>query len=381
MTERHAVVVVGAGINGLSTAWQLSRRGVGPVLVLEQFPLGHARGSSHGQSRITRSSYHSTVYIDLVRHAHSEDWPALETDAGEQLLHPTGGLFFGPDGEQYRSFAAAVTEAGVNVEEIAVAEARLRYPQFRFPDAIGVLVDHTAGLVAAEATLAALARLCRGAGVEIRDETPVLELGIGGDPLIVKTAGGVVEAERIVVAAGPWAPHLLPFLGARATPSRQTVAYWDAGADAADYRLGSFPVWVYLGAGENDLWYGLPEFGRPGFKAARHVVSATADDPDDPRDQADPVALEEIRDFVVEQFTVEAPVLVGSEHCFYTNTPTEDFIIDLHPEDERIVIAAGFSGHGFKFGPTTGRILADLALSGDCDLPAFAGHRDVFRVG
>jgi sarcosine oxidase len=380
MGDSYRVIVIGAGVNGLSTAWQLARAGAGPILLVEQFALGHARGSSHGKSRITRSSYHSPMYIDLVRHARAEDWPALERDAGEQLLYPTPGLFFGPDGELYRSFVEAVTTAGADVESISVVAARRRYPQFRFPDAAGVLEDRTAALVAAEATMMALARLCAWAGVEIRDGTPITELGIGADPLTVTTASGPLSAERVVVAAGPWSARLFPFLAKHVVPARQTVAYVDAGPVAADYRLGSLPVWVYLGAGDNDLWYGLPEFGRPGFKAARHVVSDRADDPDVILDEPDSAAIGEIRAFVATQFGLTDPVIAGSEHCFYSNTATEDFIIDFHPADDRVVIASGFSGHGFKFGPTTGRILADLALHGSSDVPAFAAQREVFRI-
>jgi len=391
----YRAAVIGTGVNGLSTAWHLLRNGPGPVALIEQFPLGHDRGSSHGKSRITRSSYHSPVYIDLVQAAHREAWPELEQAAGERLLHPSPACFFGPPGHLYRDFVDAVTRTGADVEVLPVAEGRRRFPQFRFPDAEGVLDDHTAALVAAEATLRALTELVRAGGAHVLENTRVIGISgsapqhgentpvtgnPGGDPLRLETSAGEVLTEKLVITAGPWTGRLLPWLAPHITPTRQVVGYFRFDGPPESFALGTFPVWAYLGSEKNGMRYGLPEFGRRGVKVARHVVSDDPHDPDTVPAEPDPEALAELVLFAREQFATPLMERVAHEFCFYSNTPTEDFVLDFHPEDPRIVIGAGFSGHGFKFGPLTGRILADLARHGRCDHPAYMRHRAVFSA-
>lgn len=387
MSPVRSVIVVGAGVNGLCTAWQLARRGVEQVTVVERHEPGHDRGSSHGKSRITRSSYHHPVYIEMVAVAHREEWPTLERAAGTTLLHRSPSCFFGPDCELYRTFVHTVESSGADVARIGVEEARSRFPQFAFPDAVGVLDDRTAGLIAAETSMEALVRVCRDLGVELLTGTEVAGLDLTGDRVRLLTRGAAgagaaetgLQAERVVVTAGPWSPRLFPFLERRVIPVRQTVGYFEMDGDPSGFALGRFPVWAYLGPGRNNMLYGLPEFQRRGVKVARHVVSDQPDDPDVAVDAPDPEAVADLEHFVARQFTGAAR-LVDTEHCFYSNTDDEDFVLDLHPEDPRVVIGAGFSGHGFKLAPVTGRILSDLAVDGTCALPPFEKYRDRFRV-
>jgi sarcosine oxidase len=367
-------IVVGGGVHGLASAYHLFRLGCRRVALVERFHIGNRRGSSHGLSRITRSSYDREVYVRLMRVANEEEWPRLEKESGRTLIHRRDGCFFGPAGGPYESFARAVARGGADVEPLDLAEARRRFPMFRFPDAAGVLHDRTAGVIAAEATISALRELCMMSGIEILERTRVLALDPSRDPVRVETDRGDLHAGRVIVTGGPWAGELLPFLRPRLTPIRQTVGY---------FRLSRppdrFPVWAYLGAGRNLMVYGLPEVERDALKAAWHVTSGVADDPE--REAApDASSLAALRAFLAEQIVPPLQCLLAADTCFYTCTATEDYVIDLHPENPRIAIGAGFSGHGFKLAPVTGRILAELALQGRSTVGEFEANRSLFAA-
>lgn len=360
--EFHAIVV-GGGINGLSAAWWLQKRGLHVALV-ERFTLGHDRGSSHGRSRITRSAYADAAYVRLMQVAHGEAWPALEADAGMPLRHRRDGCFFGPVDGPFRDYVDAVTAVDVDAEVIEGAEARRRFPMFRFPHGVGAVHDRTSAVVAAADTIAALAGVFRARGGVVIENCTVH--GIDPVRVHVETSAGRLFAEHVVVTAGPWAGPLVG-LARRLTPVRQTVGYFDV-PGAAD-----FPVWAWRG--REDFYYGLPAFQRAGLKAANHRVSGTPDDPDGAPDTPD---VSDVRAFLAEQLAVPVGPTLATERCFYTNTDDEDFVLDHHPESRAIVVGAGMSGHGFKFGPLTGRILAELALDGRTGIPAFEAERARF---
>ncbi|HEY6194634.1 MAG TPA: N-methyl-L-tryptophan oxidase [Candidatus Eisenbacteria bacterium] len=386
-------LVVGGGVNGLATAWHLARMGVPRVALVERFRLHHDRGSSHGAGRITRSTYSDARYVRLVRVAHEQEWPRLERESGRTLIHRADGIYFGPADGDIEQWAAAVASAGApGVERIEAGEARRRFPQFAFPDAHAVLHDRTGGVVAAAETLLALDRLCRIEGVHVLEETRVLGLEPDRDPVGVDTDRGRLLAERVVVTAGAWVGQLVPSLAAHTSVERQHVGYFALAGPAERTRPGSFPVWVYLGGASGPapvppaagsppqrLFYGLPEFGRPGVKAARHGVSGRGDDPDDSPGPS-PAAIEEVRVFLREQLAVRLGETLHAETCLYTNTPDEHFVIGALPAAPRVVVGSACSGHGFKFGPLTGRILAELAFHGRTSVPEFEDARATFAV-
>jgi sarcosine oxidase len=377
----YDVLVVGGGIGGLSALYHLGRLGLRRVGLAERFRLGHDRGSSHGQSRITRGAYVHPDYVRLMRVARGQEWPRLERDAGVRLIHQTPGCFWGPPGGNYESYARAVERTGVDVERIDVTVARRRFPQFRFEGVESVLHDRTAGLVAAADAMAALVRICRGyAGVDIREEVRVIGLDPSRDPIRIETDGGRLETERLILAAGPWMPDLLPFLKPHLKVARQTACYFRMAGPPERFMPGRFPVWCYLGEEPNGVVYGLPEFGREGIKVARHVTSGVDDDPDRAPDGPDSAAIEWVRAFLGTRFADPVERFVASETCLYTMAGSEDFILGLHPENPRVAIGSACSGHGFKFGPLTGRLLAELALHGRTEVPEFEAIRGRFEM-
>jgi monomeric sarcosine oxidase len=376
--ERAAqVLVIGGGLHGLAAAWHLRRLGARSVILVERFRLGHDRASSHGPTRITRSAYPSAAYVHLLRAANREEWPRLEREVGTPLRHPARACFFGPPGGLFDAFARTMSGFAKEVAFLAPSEAAARFPELRFEGTAGALEDRTAGVIAAERTMRGLARLCRKSDVEILEERRVLRLETRASALRAFTERETIVSERVVVAAGAWSLDLLPFLRSRFTVLRQTVGYFRPGAGSGD--APDFPIWAYLGSDRNDFYYGLPGFEGGGLKAARHV---TGGPPDDPERDARPrsAALEDLTRLVNRVFTVPVLELLGADSCLYSVTPTEDFLIDLHPDDPRIAFGAGFSGHGFKFGPLTGRILAELALGGASSVPEFNEHRKTFRL-
>ena len=371
----YECIVLGAGVNGLATAHCLRQQGVRSLAVLEQFRLAHGLGSSHGRSRITRSSYSSSSYVELMQWVHGQGWPQWEAEAGQPLLHPTPGLFFGPGVEAYWDSLRQRPEVLPQIEDLTPEAARKRFLPFLFPDSPRVLVDHTCAVVAADRTLRFLAQGLQG---QLIEECQVLSIE-SGTALKLTTSQGVMECQRLVVTAGPWAARLLPALAPHLRPAHQDVGYFRA-PGLTHTGAGDFPVWVYTGQRADDSFYGLPEFERPGLKLARHRTGPHGDDPDRPVSEHLPQhAEEDLARFAAWQWSCSLE-LVGYDACIYTNTVSEDFLLDRWPEDPRIVVGVGFSGHGFKFAPLTGRVLADLAVHGHTRLPVFERHRQQFSV-
>jgi len=373
-------LVIGGGIHGLSTAWHLARLGGERVALVDQFRFGHAFGSSHGHSRITRSSYHDPLFVALMQHAHLEEWPRLERACDARLVHRCDGAFFGPEDGPFENYASAVATVGADVERIDAAEARRRFPLFAFPDAVGVLHDRTGGLIAAADTIAALTRRCWIEGVHGLEETRVRGIDPSRDPIVVTTDRGTLLAERVVITAGAWAQRLVPALAARVIAKRQHVGYFELDAPHEAQQLGQFPVWAYLGRGANGLRYGLPEYGSRGVKAALHTLAGDPDDPD-LRTEPDEEVLARTRHFFAEQLRVPIRARVHAETCWFTSTSSEDFIIDsVAGTGNRVWVGSACSGHGFKFGPLVGRILAELALTGRSTVGPFDLDRARFAL-
>jgi sarcosine oxidase len=367
------VIVVGGGIAGLCTAVALVKRGVKPIL-LEGRRIAGSHGSSHGPSRITRSVYADALYVRIMQRLHREHWPELEALLGQPLLFKTDGLFFG-HGALWEKYLNAVLSQGVAVEYLDVAEGCRRFPQFRLDSATSILHDHTAAVIAADRVLCGLRDWLVGAGVEIREDTRLLQLEPHSDSVSLMTSGGRFDADSVVLTVGSWISEFVPNFAANVTVLRQTIGYYDLG-DATASQPPNFPVWVAIGNNEEDVFYGLPEFDRPGVKVGRHRTIGANDDAnveDDPK-----AALADLDAIVEREFAVKARSRLSFERCLYTVVPGEDFILGAHPDEPRIVLGSACSGHGFKFGPWTGEVLADFALEGNCDDTDYAANRNRF---
>jgi sarcosine oxidase len=366
--ERARVVVVGAGVMGAATAWALARRGVQTTLV-EQFRVGHTRGASHGPTRIFRLSYPHPDYTRLSHRA-LDVWRALEDESGDELLVRTGGLDVGPQAEDCRR---SLHEVGLPYEVLSADEAANRFPAIDFTGLDPILYQPGAGVCLADRTVEALVRAAVARGVGLRENTTVTGFDSIPDGVRIETTVGEIQGDVVVVTPGPWAARLLPQMGLPAvplTPLLQHVSYYGP----PDGDIPTFIDW----SGRDLSWYALPPAGMaPGVKVGHHVGGSPVDPNDGPFD-VDPDRIAAHAEYVRRRFPGLDPEPVHAETCLYSMTPDEDFILDrVGP----MVIGAGFSGHGFKFAPVIGEILAEYATGVDPKLPGnrFAIARAVLR--
>jgi sarcosine oxidase len=343
---RAEIVVVGSGITGLSAAWALTRRGR-EVVVLDQAPVGHLGGGSHGSCRIFRRGYEDAWYVTLAGQAR-RPWAELEDACGERLLRPTPQLTFGP---QMPQVLAAMTAVGAACELLPEAEAAARYPGVAVTGE--TLVEPESAVIAADRALASLAALA-GQGGTIRTGVRVSALADDGRSVRVQTNAGDVEAGVVIVCAGPWTSQLLATAGIAvpASATLEQVAYLESAASTPTEEL---PIFVHYDA---VFAYGLPIPGSGRYKIGIHH-SGPRVDPDHQDQSADEGLSERIEQAAKKYLPGLEPRPVMQERCIYDNTPDTDFIVD---RSGNVVVGSGTSGHGFKFGPLLGEWLADLAL-------------------
>jgi len=350
--SRYDVIVVGGGAMGCAAAWQLARRGRSVVL-LERFQAGHTYGASHGGVRIFRYGYENPTYVRMVQDA-LPLWRQLEAESGETLLELTGALDHGSERE-IDALEAAYRVCGVLHERLTRQAATERWPGFRFDTA--VLTQPDAGRTRAAATVTALQGIAATLGVDIRHQSRVVAIEPTGDGVIVRTQGEAFAASVAVVAVGAWAQPLLDPLGIPLPPltiTEEQVFHFSA----RDDRPGGNPWPSFMHRGPR-IWYGLESPGE-GIKLGEHHAGRGCDPEPGRRNFAiDPAARDRVRRYAADWLPGVTPEPITEATCLYTTTPTEDFVIGRYGP---VVVAAGFSGHGFKFTPLIGSRLADLAL-------------------
>lgn len=383
------MIVVGGGAMGSATAWALARRGV-PTTLLEQFGPGHARGASHGAGRIFRLGYADAGHVRLAQFAHRW-WDVLQEESGEQLLTLNGCVDHGPV-RALRDLVETLLACGVTFEYLTGPEAQGRWPGMRFDDR--VVVQPVAGRAHADRTVAALQAQAARHGAEVRQHVRVTGIEVAADGGAVvhvvdqaphsEARVTTLRASAVVVTAGAWTAGLLagvpgfdalpPLVVTQEQPAhfpvRDTALVADDGwpsfihhvdpAAHAEARLPDAPDGGYPVAGV----YGHHTPGE-GVKVGHHGTGPVVD-PDARDFTAEPGRLGELRAYVREWFPgvdADAPAPIS---CTYTTTPDERFLLDrVGP----VVIGAGFSGHGFKFTPGIGQVLADLATDVRPEVP------------
>jgi monomeric sarcosine oxidase len=354
----HDVIVVGGGTMGTAAAWALARRGL-RALVLEQFSLPHEMGSHGGETRITRQAYaESPEYVPVVQRA-DQLWQELEEEHGEQIVVRCGGLELAAPGYRHASAARlAADEHNIPYEWLSPAEVNTRWPAFRVPEGWDALFSPTSGFVQNEPAIRNMAAAATRGGATILENSPVLDWGVDGASIWVETATGRHAAGAAIVTAGAWAPKLLAAAGLPLHVRRKTL-WWQQVDHLARYQPDRFPVFITDSpAGEI---YGFPIKGTPGLKMANPAGGVAVD----PRAVDRSTHAGENQDCLELAARVLPGVqtaVVQSKVCLYTMTPDTDFIVDRHPENPRIAIGTGFSGHGFKFAPAIGELLAELIV-------------------
>jgi sarcosine oxidase len=359
------VVVVGLGAMGSAALCSLARRGH-RVVGIERFSPGHDLGSSHGETRIIRLGYFEhPSYVPLVQAALAL-WREREAQCGSTLLHVTGVLEIGaPDCTLIKGTLASSIEHMLSHEVLASGPLMRRFPAFRVPaDFVGVL-QPDGGFLLAEAGVHAQLALAKAGGAEIRTEQTVRGIEPRPGGVHIDIASGAIDAGAVIIAAGAWAKSLLPDLPLRIT--RQVLA-WFAPREPALFARERFPV--FLLETPHGVYYGFPPL-RDGhvaphsLKIAKHHHREQIVDPD--RYDRTLSAADEavIRSAIADYLPAADGKLLAAKTCLYTMTSDGDFILDHMPGHPQIVVASPCSGHGFKFAPVIGEILADLATRGD----------------
>jgi sarcosine oxidase len=319
-------------------------------------------GSSHGLSRIIRLTYFEhPSYVPLLRRAY-ELWRELEQLTGEQLLYITGALEIGaPDSVVVQGSLKSAEIHGLRHEVLTSRQAMRRFPAYRLPPEFTAILQPDGGFLDPERCIAAHIGMARASGAEIRTGEAVLGWEPTAEGVRVWTERSSYGADRLVITAGPWASRLVPELAGLAVPERQVVAWFQPHRPAL-FGRDRFPVFVFDTS--EARYYGFPIYGLPGLKVGRFHHFREAVDPDAMDRVARPRDEEMLRAFVERYLPDGAGSTLALKVCLFTNSPDEHFIVDHHPACPQVMIAAGFSGHGFKFCSVIGEILADLAVSG-----------------
>ncbi len=383
MNATADIVVIGLGAVGSATLHRAALGGAS-VIGIDRFDPPHDRGSTHGESRITRLAVaEGAAYVPLVRRSH-EIWRELEAETGETLMLQTGGLIIGEgDGIPSHgqtgflgSTVAIAREHGIAHEMLDSREIRRRYPQFLVRDPEHGYFEPTAGVVFPERAVALQLRLARQHGAVIRPNEVVLAIEPSGSGVAVVTDKGRVEAARVILAAGAWSPGLagggLTRLG---QVHRQTILWFEA--DEPDlYDPARCPIFIWMyGQTADDYLYGFPILpGGAGVKAASEHYGPTGINPDAVDRHVAESEWRGIYDqHIAGRLRGVSSRLARAATCLYTVTPDAGFIIDDLHANGSVIVASACSGHGFKHSSAVGEHLAALA-SGT------AMHHDVFNL-
>ena len=376
MVRQQHIVIVGAGIVGLSTAYSLLNRGIRNVTILEQEVVDHTRSSSHGFSRLLRFEYGPDAFYSNMVKLSLKRWKNLEQVVGRTLYTPTGLLMLGHNDDTItQSSYQIVRGLGLPVEQLSKRACRLRFPQFNTQRYNLYIYNKEAGILHASTCLQTLRDLILDLGGEIYESCRVTRMTNDSPlrPILLHLSSGhEIVADRVVLATGSWIHRLLAHLHLPVRMTRQYLLYF-SGLPVSTYGTGAFPSFM-----AGDI-YGFPiHQGCNGWVKATSHAFGTPTDPDHvtPQDELDIATIStQIRELLPE---LKHAQIARVDSCMYDVTPDEDFILDRLPSDPRVIFATGLSGHGFKFGLLLGEILNSLVCKTEPPVPSGRFHLSRF---
>lgn len=363
----YDTIIIGLGGMGAATAWHLARRGQ-RVLGLEQFDLVHDRGSSHGASRIIRQAYFEHPdYVPLLKRAYAY-WHELGDESDVETMNLCGMFVAGRPGDDVVSGTRRAAAAhGLPLESVSADDAVARFPGLRADPDMDILFDPLGGYLCVENCVSSHLAGARSRGAELRPNEGALSWRRDGEGIRVTTARGEYSAANLVISAGPWAGSLLRELALPLSPHRVVLAWFQPTSAIHDVDRGAPVFGIQTDEG---FFYGFPRMDRDGVKVALHQPGSFLPNPSEVDREVSQEDVAPIQDFAARHLMdLELGRWTGKT-CIYTMTPDEHFIVDRHPEQENVFVAAGFSGHGFKFTPVIGAIMADYCIEGTTKEPA-----------
>ncbi len=355
-----AIAVLGTGTMGAMTLWRLARRGI-PAVGLEQFAPGHDRSAAGGETRIFRTAYlEGPQYVPLLQEAQVL-WRELEAETGRQLLTLTGGLMIGSPGSPgIRNVLDSISGYDLPHEILDPAAARSRYPQHQIGDDEIMVLDPQAGFLRPELAVLLAAAAAERAGATVQRYTRIEAIEPGPDGVTVHADGNAQRFDRVAVAGGAWSGRLLPQLAPLIQPHR-IVLTWFAARDPASFTPERFPVFVR--SSDSVDMSGMPSVDGAGVKVDSDSESPIAD-PDSLSRTVPAADLESVRNAVGRLLPGLYPDPIRVTAYMDGYSPDGHALVGALPRNDRVIVLAGFSGHGFKMSQVIGDIAADLLLDG-----------------
>lgn len=368
----YDVAVIGAGTMGMAAAAYLAERGANTIAI-DAFDPPHNKGSHHGDTRMIRHAYgEGRQYVSLVKRAQVL-WEALDRESPYTIFKQTGVLGLGPkDSPFLNETIASARKYELPLHIFSSAEVTARWPGLSIPDDYIGCFETESGLLYSEHAIQAYKELAVANGVKLVTNTPVQSIDLNDEHGVkIITAQTTFHARKIIVTVGAWAQQLLPDLQLPLQPTRKVVGWFDA--DEALYSDAAFPSF-FVEDGDR-MFYGFPSLDGSGLKIGRtdggQPINPDIHTQDFGRYESDEGDL---RRFLATYMPEANGDLNQGKTCLYTMSSDHDFIVDFHPEHDHVIVACGFSGHGFKFGSVIGEVLTQLALDGKSqfDLSPFA---------
>jgi len=362
----YDAIVVGLGGMGSATLLEFARRGL-RVVGLERFAVNHDNGSSHGETRIIRKAYFEHPnYVPLVTLA-EKGWTEIEARLGRELLVRTGLLLGGPaEGNILSGARRAGVAHSLAFEDVPASELSRRFPGFDLDGDMTLLFEPDAGFLRVDDCVRACVDQALALGAEVHEDCAVQRWSASESGVVVETAGGRYSAGSLVLCGGAWTGGLLADLNIPLEIQRRVVLWFESKDRAYAVSDGS-PVFGFEIDGH--FFYGFPSLDGVSVKVSEHLRDDPVADVETVRRSVSDADTHHIRSFARTHLPGLTQRVVKESVCLYTMTPDEHFILDRHPLHQNVAIAAGFSGHGFKFAPVVGSVLVDFVCEGRTSAP------------
>lgn len=359
----YDVVVIGGGSMGTAAAYYRAKAGA-KVLVLDRYTIPNSMGSHHGVTRMLRLNYgNGSSYVPMAQEA-LELWRELEQETGCKLFEETGCVTIGAPTSKF--VEVAIESAQVNnipYKVLTADELMSRWCGFSLPAHYIGCYDPKAGYLFSEECLTAYKEASEKLGAKVHENEGVSAIETNEDGTItVTTDKGIYYAKKAIVTAGAWLKKLLSDIDIQLQPMRKTISWFQPKKE--NIYDDNFPCYIF-DTEKDGHYYGFPDFDNHGLKLGRMDDDIPCD-PDDVNRTYGVYKQDEndVRNFLKRYMPDAAGKLLDGKVCMFSNTPDEDFIIDIHPDNSNIVFAGGFSGHGFKFASVIGAILSELSTDG-----------------